>query len=212
MDSYFSVLHDPRDSSHDWGSILIILEALNLLGLIRTLSQVRRTVTPEHLDLSQLRRPRFDLSWHRGRPSVCLRSVDLNCRVCKLELGRTALSRMHSSREFQQKADLPAVLGQFLANAKLDDLVVELVQNEIDGGSSRTVIRFSDVALVCEGNGQFIDAPGWNRLEMVLGAGGKVPAKKDGIGAKNHGLRTGFWLGDEIQVQSDGKRVRAGWV
>src|SRR3954453_6936431 len=114
---------------------------------------------------------------------------------------------MHPSREFQQKVDLPAVLGQFLANAKLEDLAIELVQNEIDAGSSKTVIRFLDAALVCEGDGEPIGDLGWDRLEMVLGAGGKVAAKEDGIGAKNHGLRTGFWLGDEIQVQSNGERV-----
>jgi hypothetical protein len=45
---------------------------------------------------------------------------------------------MQPPRDFQQKVDLPAVLGQFLANAKLEDLVVELVQNEIDAGSLRT--------------------------------------------------------------------------
>jgi hypothetical protein len=114
---------------------------------------------------------------------------------------------MQPPRDFQQKVDLPAVLGQFLASAKLEDLVVELVQNEIDAGSLRTVIRFSGTELVCEGDGEAISELGWKRLEMFLGAGGKVPAKEDGIGAKNHGLRTGFWLGDEIQVQSSGERV-----
>ena len=46
------------------------------------------------------------------------------------------------------------------------------------------------------------------RLRQVVGAGGRVPPKPDGIGAKNHGLRTGYWLGDEIIVRSAGKRMR----
>ncbi|TPM23818.1 hypothetical protein [Mesorhizobium sp. B2-3-6] len=114
---------------------------------------------------------------------------------------------MNRARTFQQKVDLPGILGQFLGNAKLEDLVVELVQNEVDAASSKTVISFSDTALICEGNGAYIDGEGWERLELVLGAGGKTRAKHDGIGAKNHGLRTGFRLGDEIQVRSNGERV-----
>lgn len=114
---------------------------------------------------------------------------------------------MNQARTFQQKVDLPGILGQFLGNAKLEDLIVELVQNEVDAASSKTIISFSDTALICEGDGASIDGEGWERLELVLGAGGKTRAKHDGIGAKNHGLRTGFRLGDEIQVRSSGERV-----
>ena len=52
-----------------------------------------------------------------------------------------------------------------------------------------------------------IHRKGWSRLETLLGAGGDVEAKQDGIGSKNHGLRSAFLLGDRIGVQSDGLRV-----
>lgn len=103
--------------------------------------------------------------------------------------------------------DVPAVVGQFLTDVTVFDLVVELVQNELDAGSSKTIIAFGTDALVCEGNGKSIDPWGWERLRHVLGAGGEVAAKVDGIGAKNHGLRSAFLLGDTIGVQSDGYRI-----
>jgi hypothetical protein len=109
---------------------------------------------------------------------------------------------------FLRKADLPAVVGQFLGEVALDDLLTELVQNELDAHSSHTVIAFGASELICEGNGEAITKKGWDRLECILGAGGEVEAKPDGIGAKNHGLRTGFRLGDEILVQSAGLCVR----
>ncbi len=107
-----------------------------------------------------------------------------------------------------QEIDPIAVIGSFLANVDLDDLVVELVQNELDAGSSRTHIHFGKNALTCEGDGAQIDQDGWRRLRQVVGAGGRVAPKEDGIGAKNHGLRTGYWLGDEIIVQSAQNRMR----
>jgi len=107
----------------------------------------------------------------------------------------------------QSKIDVAAVVGQFLAELSLHDLVVELVQNDLDAGATRTVITFGETALISEGNGASVDANGWKRLGYVLGAGGEVEAKKDGIGSKNHGLRALFLLADEVWVQSGGYRV-----
>jgi hypothetical protein len=106
-----------------------------------------------------------------------------------------------------QKVDLPAVVGQFLINVRPEDLIVELVQNELAAGSTATSIQFGRDRLICEGNGDPIDEGGWARLEVMLGAGNEVRAKPSGFGAKNHGLRTGFWLGDDIMVQSAGERL-----
>ena len=87
------------------------------------------------------------------------------------------------------------------------DLVVELVQNDLDGGATRTEIDFSTNALICSGNGKTIDGLGWKRLAFVLGAGTEVVAKQNGIGSKNHGLRSAFLLGDQIVVQSGRERI-----
>jgi hypothetical protein len=103
--------------------------------------------------------------------------------------------------------DVPAVVGDFLNDLSTVDLIVELVQNELDAGSPKTTITFEEDALVCEGEGSAIDPQGWERLKYVLGAGGEVPAKIDGIGAKNHGLRAAFLIGNTITVQSSGYRI-----
>ena len=105
-------------------------------------------------------------------------------------------------RSFLQKVDIPAILGQFLINLRLEDLVIELIQNELDAFSPSTVISFEEDRLTCEGLGRPVDKNGWTRLEVVAAAGGDIEAKKDGIGMKNHGLRTGFLIGDNIIVQS----------
>lgn len=107
----------------------------------------------------------------------------------------------------ESKIDVAAVVGQFLAELSLQDLVVEMVQNDLDAGATRTVITFGENALICEGNGAGVDANGWMRLSYVLGAGGEVAAKKDGIGSKNHGLRALFLMADDVWIQSDGFRV-----
>jgi hypothetical protein len=109
--------------------------------------------------------------------------------------------------EPSDKMDSAAVVGQWLHEVDLIDLVVELVQNDLDAGATRTVIDFGERALICEGNGRPFDKKGWLRLESVLGAGGEVEAKKDGIGSKNHGLRSAFLLADRIGVQSGGLRA-----
>lgn len=110
-------------------------------------------------------------------------------------------------RRVDRRADLPAVVGQFLQDVSLGAVIVELIQNELDAESTATTITFHADRLTCEGNGRPIEDTGWRRLEMVMGAGGQVAAKPDGIGAKNRGLRTGFLLGDSIEVQSDGQRI-----
>ncbi|MFC5698372.1 hypothetical protein ACFPU0_22825 [Pseudomonas sp. GCM10022186] len=103
--------------------------------------------------------------------------------------------------------DVPAVVSQFLSELSLYDLVIELVQNELDAGATRTEIVFGVGALTCSGNGSPIDKAGWERLRYVLGAGSEVAAKQDGIGSKNHGLRSAFLIGDRILVQSNGQRI-----
>jgi len=105
------------------------------------------------------------------------------------------------------KADIPAMVAEFLGELTVGDIIVELVQNELDGGSRRTEIEITDEALICTGNGEQIEPTGWDRLSFVIGAGTLVQAKVDGIGAKNHGIRACFLLGDRIVVQSDKQRI-----
>ena len=121
------------------------------------------------------------------------------------ETNTTPLPPRHGRPEVH--IDVPAVVGQFLIDLTLSDLVIELIQNELDAGSPSTTITFGENALICEGRGMPIDRSGWKRLRQVLGAGGDVEAKVDGIGSKNHGLRSAFLLGDTIIVQSAGKRI-----
>ncbi len=85
-----------------------------------------------------------------------------------------------------------------------DDLVIELIQNEIDAGSTHTVIAFEEHRLVCRGNGEKIDEDGWQRLAMLRGAGSRVPEKRRSIGVKNHGLKACFTIGNDVHVRSDG--------
>jgi hypothetical protein len=107
----------------------------------------------------------------------------------------------------QVKADIPSLVAEFLGELTLGDIIVELVQNELDGGSRRTEIEITDDALICTGDGEKIGPTGWERLSFVIGAGTLVEAKVDGIGVKNHGIRACFLLGDRIVVQSDKQRA-----
>ena len=111
------------------------------------------------------------------------------------------------SPKLVKRVDVPATVVQFLVNARLEDLVTELVQNELDAGSKETTIEFRKDELVCEGNGNIIDAGGWTRLSYLLAAGVEIQPKPDGIGAKNHGIRVGFHLGNDIFVQSGGLEI-----
>lgn len=97
---------------------------------------------------------------------------------------------------------------QFLNNLTHEDLIAELVQNELDAGSTRTSIRFEEDRLICEGNGKPVDGEGWIRLSFIRGAGKDAPRKRERIGVKNHGLKTCFRLGDEIVIRSDGKLTK----
>ena len=94
---------------------------------------------------------------------------------------------------------------QFLNGLTQEDLISELVQNELDAESTRTLVRFEADRFICEGNGQAIDDEGWMRLSFIRGAGKDVPRKRLRIGVKNHGLKTCFTIGDEIVIGSDGK-------
>lgn len=103
--------------------------------------------------------------------------------------------------------DVAGTVGQFLLNTDNNDLIVELVQNELDAGSARTRLQVFEDRLICEGVGRPIEADGWNRLRFILAAGGDARPKLGGIGAKNHGLRVGFRLGDDIVVESGGLKT-----
>ena len=87
------------------------------------------------------------------------------------------------------------------------DLVAELVQNDLDQDATRTVVSFEENRLVCEGDGKPVEADGWQRLRKMQGAGDKVRAKRGKIGVKNHGLKTAFTVGDELELSSAGQRV-----
>jgi hypothetical protein len=115
---------------------------------------------------------------------------------------------MAKQPEYRGVVDVAGTVGQFLLNTSEADLIVELIQNELDARSSHTCIRVLGERLVCEGNGRNIEKAGWKRLKFILAAGGKVTPKQGGIGAKNHGLRVAFWIGDTIHVQSGGQRTQ----
>ncbi len=109
--------------------------------------------------------------------------------------------------EFISQVDVAAVLGQFLNGLHDDDILTELLQNELDQRSTRTIVSFEPDRLVVEGDGAPVDDDGWVRLTYVAGAGGDVAAKPLGFGVKNHGLRACFMLGDYIHVRSSGRRI-----
>ncbi len=95
----------------------------------------------------------------------------------------------------------------YLVGLDRNDLIAELVQNDLDQGATRTVISFEKSCLICEGNGAPVEREGWQRLQMLSGAGHKVPAKRNGLGVKNHGLKTAFTIGDEIRLMSAGQAI-----
>ena len=105
------------------------------------------------------------------------------------------------------EADWVPSFWNFLLKLEREDLIAELVQNDLDQGATRTVISFERDRLVCEGNGRSVDADGWKRLRSIQGAGDEVPAKSRKIGVKNHGLKTAFTIGDEIQLSSAGRSI-----
>ena len=97
---------------------------------------------------------------------------------------------------------------QYLNGLSHADLIVELVQNELDARATHTRIAFEADRLISEGDGEPVDDEGWKRLSFVRGAGKDAPRKRHRIGVKNHGLKTCFTIGDEILIQSGGKRCK----
>lgn len=109
--------------------------------------------------------------------------------------------------DFVLESDEAAEFWQFLHGMRGDDLLVELIVNDLDAKSPRTVIRFEPDRLVCAGEGVPVDQSGWDRLRKIRGAGGSVDAKKGLFGIKNHGLKACFTLGNDIILRSAGKRT-----
>ena len=112
-----------------------------------------------------------------------------------------------AERPFVTEADWIPGFWNYLLDLDRDDLVAELIQNDLDQDATRTVILFEEDRLVCEGNGNPVEAEGWQRLRKIQGAGDSVAAKQGRIGVKNHGLKTAFTVGDELQVMSAGRSI-----
>ena len=113
----------------------------------------------------------------------------------------------NENAEFVTEADWIPSFWNFLLGLERNDLIAELIQNDLDQNATRTVISFEQNQLVCEGNGKPVEPEGWQRLRKIQGAGDSVPAKRSGIGIKNHGLKTAFTIGDEIRISSDGRSI-----
>ena len=112
-----------------------------------------------------------------------------------------------AERRFVTEADWIPGFWNYLLDLDRDDLIAELIQNDLDQDATRTVISFEENRLVCEGNGKPVETEGWQRLRKIQGAGDSVPAKRGKIGVKNHGLKTSFTVGDELQVMSAGQSI-----
>ena len=108
---------------------------------------------------------------------------------------------------FVTEADWIPGFWNYLLDLDRDDLIAELVQNDLDQDASRTVVSFEEDQLVCEGNGKPVEADGWQRLRKIQGAGDSVPPKRGKIGVKNHGLKTAFTVGDELELLSAGQKI-----
>jgi hypothetical protein len=123
-----------------------------------------------------------------------------------MEAGIAPEADTYAEADFVTEVDWVPAFWNFLAGLDRDDLIAELVQNDLDQAATRTVISFEQDRLICEGNGNPVDAEGWQRLRKIQGAGHTVPAKRGKIGVKNHGLKTAFTIGDEIQLLSPARR------
>ncbi len=110
-----------------------------------------------------------------------------------------------------------SVVEQFALSHTPTAVLRELVQNEYDAGGQELGVHFGSERLVITGNGDPIDAAGWERLRVMLGTGWVpnsdtyIEAKKSSIGSKNFGLRSLFTVGDEIRVYSGGKWSALNW-
>src|SRR5438105_1376545 len=104
-------------------------------------------------------------------------------------------------------------LAQFVQGHTIEDVLRELVQNEYDAGGRSLAVMFREDGLYVDGDGRTIDGGGWRRLSVmvgtgqVVGDGRDVPQKENGIGSKNHGLRSLFLIGDRIYVRSGGRQT-----
>ena len=104
-----------------------------------------------------------------------------------------------------------SVVEQFALSHTPTAILRELVQNEYDARGQDLGVHFGSERLVITGNGDPIDAAGWERLRVMLGTGWVpnsdtyIHPKKSSIGSKNFGLRSLFAIGDEIRVYSGGK-------
>jgi hypothetical protein len=107
--------------------------------------------------------------------------------------------------QYDTLTDTVPEFWQFIVALRPDDLVAEMIQNEIDAGSTRTVLSFEEQRLICSGNGEPVDEDGWTRLRYLRGAGDLAPRKRSLIGVKNHGLKACFAIGDDIYIRSDGQ-------
>ena len=114
---------------------------------------------------------------------------------------------LKTNARFVTKFDAIPGFWNYLIGLNRNDLIAELVQNDLDQGATRTVISFESTSLICEGNGKPVDPEGWQRLQMILGAGNEVPAKRSRFGVKNHGLKAAFTIGDEIRLVSDRRAI-----
>ena len=74
--------------------------------------------------------------------------------------------------KFVLETDEAPEFWQFLHGMRGDDLLVELIVNDLDARSPRTVIRFEPERLVCAGEGDPIDEEGWQRLRKMRGGRG----------------------------------------
>lgn len=118
--------------------------------------------------------------------------------VAAMSVGTTVLPNRVT------QADIAGSFWQLVGELDARDLITEFVQNDFDERATHTQISFEADRIVAEGNGSPVNEKGWERLSFVQGAGFEVEAKRGGIGIKNHGLDTGFQLGDTIRVLSGG--------
>ncbi len=121
-----------------------------------------------------------------------------------MEAIASQIAAAGDATQYVTEADWIPDFWNFLLGLDRNDLIAELVQNDLDQEATQTVIAFEQDRVVCQGNGQPVDADGWLRLRKIRGAGDRVPTKRGKIGVKNHGLKTAFTIGDEVRVLSDG--------
>lgn len=119
----------------------------------------------------------------------------------------SALSAPVEPSRFVLETDQASEFWQFLNGLRGDDLLIELIVNDLDAKSARTEVRFEPERLVCVGEGDPVDTDGWARLRKMKGAGHVVRAKQGLFGVKNHGLKAGFTLGNDIIVRSAGLQI-----